>query len=550
MSYIINNSRGQIVAVVGDGTINTTATDLALVGRAVTNYGEYQNENYVYLLENFANGAAPTQPILGQLWYNSSTDVLSAYNTGNTWTQIASEDYVEAAKISPAFTGVPTAPTAPSGTANTQLATTAFVTSSPAFAGVPTAPTATDATATAQVATTAFVQNNKVSPVFSGIPIAPTAAYNTNSTQIATTAFVQGEKTSPVFTGVPIAPTAPSGTATNQIATTAFVTTSPAFAGTPTAPTPSYNNNTNVIATTAFVQGEKNSPVFVGVPTAPTAGNGTANTQIATTEFVTNAVTPGQLVGTMAIQNASAVNITGGTINNIVPIAIADGGTGANSAPQARTNLGLQSGATTTVGTIATQNAETVAITGGTITGLSSPLPIESGGTGGNTAANARLSLGLGTSSTQNANNVNITGGAISGIAPLPVTSGGTGGNTAAIARTNLGLASGATTTVGTMAVQDNGNVNITGGNITGIAPLPVTSGGTGANTTALARFNLNAVSQNTQIIAGAGLSGGGDLTTDRTLTIASNSNGYGTRYVSTQPPTGGNDGDIWYQIA
>ena len=74
MSYIINNSRGQIVTVVGDGTVNTTATDLALVGRAVTNYGEFQNENYVFLLENFARSTAPVQPILGQLWYNSGTD--------------------------------------------------------------------------------------------------------------------------------------------------------------------------------------------------------------------------------------------------------------------------------------------------------------------------------------------------------------------------------------------------------------------------------------------------------------------------------------------
>ena len=394
------------------------------------------------------------------------------------------------------------------------------------------------------------MQNNKVDPAFSGTPTAPTAAYNTNSTQIATTAFVQGEKFSPVFTGVPVSPTAPTGTANTQIATTAFVTTSPAFAGTPTAPTAASNTNSTQIATTAFVQGEKYSPAFTGVPIAPTAGNGTANTQIATTEFVTNAVTPGQLVGTMAIQNANAVSISGGTINNIVAIAIADGGTGATSAPQARTNLGLQSGATTIVGTMAVQDATAVAITGGTITGLSSPLPIVSGGTGGNTAANARLSLGLGTSSTQNANNVNITGGAITGIAPLPVSSGGTGGNTAAIARTNLGLESGATTIVGTMAVQNNGSVNITGGNITGITPLPVTAGGTGANTAALARFNLNAVSQNTQIYAGTGLSGGGDLTTDRTLSIASNSNGYGTRYVSTLPPSGGNDGDIWYQIA
>ena len=127
MSYIINNSRGNVIAIVADGTVNTTATNLALVGRAVTDYGTYENENYVYLLENFANSTAPTQPILGQLWYNSSTDVLSAYNSANTWSALASQDYVQAQKASPAFTGTPTAPTAANGTSTTQLATTAFV---------------------------------------------------------------------------------------------------------------------------------------------------------------------------------------------------------------------------------------------------------------------------------------------------------------------------------------------------------------------------------------------------------------------------------------
>jgi hypothetical protein len=158
MSYIINNSRGQIVAVVGDGTVNTTATNIALIGRAVTNYGEYQNENYVYLLENFANSTAPTLPVLGQLWYNSSTDEISVYNSLNNWSTLASQDYVQAQKISPVFTGVPTAPTAAAGTSTTQLATTAFVTSSPQFSGVPTAPTATSTINTTQLATTAFVQ--------------------------------------------------------------------------------------------------------------------------------------------------------------------------------------------------------------------------------------------------------------------------------------------------------------------------------------------------------------------------------------------------------
>jgi hypothetical protein len=163
MSYIINNSRGQIVAVVDDGTVNTTATDLALIGRSVTNYGEYQNENYVYLLENFANDSAPLQPILGQLWYNSATDTINTYSTENTWNALASQTYVDAQKISPAFTGVPTAPTA-SGLTNTT-----------------------------QLATTAFVQNNKISPAFTGVPTAPTAISDTNTTQLATTAFVQNQ---------------------------------------------------------------------------------------------------------------------------------------------------------------------------------------------------------------------------------------------------------------------------------------------------------------------------------------------------------------------
>lgn len=127
MSYIINNSRGNIVAVIPDGTTNTSSTSLSLVGQGVTNYGTAENENWVYLLENFASPTAPLQPILGQLWYNSSTDTLSSYSTGNVWIGLASTAYVDAQKVSPAFTGVPTAPTAANGTSTTQIATTAYV---------------------------------------------------------------------------------------------------------------------------------------------------------------------------------------------------------------------------------------------------------------------------------------------------------------------------------------------------------------------------------------------------------------------------------------
>lgn len=45
-------------------------------------------------------------------------------------------------------------------------------------------------------------------------------------------------------------------------------------------------------------------------------------------------------LGTMAVQNANSVNITGGSISGITDLAVADGGTGASTASGARANLG------------------------------------------------------------------------------------------------------------------------------------------------------------------------------------------------------------------
>lgn len=74
------------------------------------------------------------------------------------------------------------------------------------------------------------------------------------------------------------------------------------------------------------------SPTFTGVPTVPTAAPGTNTTQAASTAFVTNAVTTATgSLGTMSTQNANNVAITGGTITGITDLAVADGGTGTSS---------------------------------------------------------------------------------------------------------------------------------------------------------------------------------------------------------------------------
>jgi len=79
MAYILKKSDNETLVVLNDGTVDTAVTSLTLVGKNVSGYGNAQNENFVYLLENFANtsltGGQPNSPVRGQLWFDTNPAV-------------------------------------------------------------------------------------------------------------------------------------------------------------------------------------------------------------------------------------------------------------------------------------------------------------------------------------------------------------------------------------------------------------------------------------------------------------------------------------------
>jgi microcystin-dependent protein len=71
--------------VVEDATLNED-TSLGFPGRQFPGYGQVVAENFLHLLENFANTTAPERPVEGQLWYDNTQgiDQLKIYD-GAQW---------------------------------------------------------------------------------------------------------------------------------------------------------------------------------------------------------------------------------------------------------------------------------------------------------------------------------------------------------------------------------------------------------------------------------------------------------------------------------
>lgn len=233
----------------------------------------------------------------------------------------------------------------------------------------------------------------KASPAFTGTPTAPTASNGTNTTQIATTAFVQnavstaggGDMLKSVYDpdndgkidyaqleGVGTAAALNVAAAGNAAAGEVVKgnDTRLTDARTPTTHSHAISEVTN-LQTSLDAKAPLASPALTGTPTAPTATAGTNTTQIATTAFVGAAVSslingaPGALdtLNELAASLGNDANFATTVTNGLAgKLAISSNLSDLNNVATARTNLGL--------GTIATQNANAVNITGGTIDGV------------------------------------------------------------------------------------------------------------------------------------------------------------------------------------
>ena len=87
MAYQIDRFNRTPLTTVEDGTLDET-TDIKFVGKNYAGYGEIHNENFLFLLENFAGANEPPKPVSGQVWYDAGSDRMKFRDSNNSWRTI------------------------------------------------------------------------------------------------------------------------------------------------------------------------------------------------------------------------------------------------------------------------------------------------------------------------------------------------------------------------------------------------------------------------------------------------------------------------------
>jgi len=356
MSYYINKTDGTAIQVL-DGTTDTTSTSLALIGKLSSVYGEKQNENIVRLLENFSYNISPSNPITGQLWFDTDTNNIKVYTTANVWVTVGSviqgnisltgnllvgndkfriqnlsgnaivSNFTSNANINfvvnvagvqttslivNGATGLVTV--AANATANLGVTTKLYVDSttnavaSNASNNLAAANVIIHANLAARIADT-NAANVEIGNLRSNITAANSAIITANT---ALKNYVDSQVNALYGNAV-----VQADDISNLNAIKAAIA-SPTFTGEPRAPTALPGENSTILATTAFVYASniglknnlqvqidatnnnltnnyalKNSPAFTGTPTAPTPSASDNSTKLATTAFVQGKVLQG-----------------------------------------------------------------------------------------------------------------------------------------------------------------------------------------------------------------------------------------------------------------
>jgi microcystin-dependent protein len=91
MPYNLRNFDGRAFTTISDGVVDQQATSsLNLVGKDVVSYGTFQNDNFLWLLENFAGTIEPINKIQGQIWFDKNTNVMRPkFYDGDQWKTFA-----------------------------------------------------------------------------------------------------------------------------------------------------------------------------------------------------------------------------------------------------------------------------------------------------------------------------------------------------------------------------------------------------------------------------------------------------------------------------